>query len=146
MKIATQDELDTFFHKALSNEQVYPYMTLTKYQKPLEVSKDNWNDIWLCTDNLNCFVHIIFDRIRDEITIGLWAFDTNNSASGIRYVKEYIKRYKPRALNSIVHSSNKKSLSMHEKIFGYAWGIEELSVWNSLSGEYEDAYYFRKLL
>lgn len=146
MKIATQHDLDVFAEKAISNKNIYPYISTSKWLKPWVIDTERWNNLFFTNTSLGYLVSIQFDRIRDEISIGLWADDSQQASIAIRGIREYIRRTKPRAINSVVHASNSKSLRLHKKIFGASWGIENKYAWNSLTGEYEDFYYFRLIL
>lgn len=147
MRQAKQSDLDTFFGNAINDKAIYPYLSMSKYTGKLTLPDSDWDGIWLIDNKCNCLLRVTFDRARDlEISICLHSTNTFWAGKAIKAVQEIIKRYKPRAINSVVHFSNKKSLNIHNKIFGQPWGVESGFAWNMGIGEYEDAHYYRLIL
>lgn len=146
MKIATQSDLDQFKASVLLDESIYPYLSLTKYSGEWAEQKNDWERQYITNENLSYLIALSFTRTSDlEISIALYAKNTIAAAYAIMAIKELLKRYKPFAVNSVVHASNRKSIALHKKVFGEPWGIEKLGAWNSLLGEYEDSHHFRFL-
>jgi hypothetical protein len=149
MKIATQQDVDRFMESVFQDENIYPYLTTSKHNNN-SVRVDHtsdWDRIWMVTENLSCLLKVSIDRTRDtEFSISLYAKSAHAAGKAVLACKELIKRYRPKAINSIVHSTNAKSLALHKKIYGEPWGVEKSSTWNMGKGCYEDLYYFRKML
>jgi hypothetical protein len=145
-RTANQQDLDFFKEQAIWDENIYPYLSTTKSMTEWVAKNNDWEGIDITNDRRSFILKIYFDRRRDEMNIELFAMNAVSAGRGVYVVMDMIKRYKPRAINSVVHSSNKKSLKLHYKLFGDCWGVEESVAWNSLNGEYEDLHYFRKLL
>lgn len=146
MKIATQSDLDDFLARVITNPSIYPYMALSNYFQPMEVEKAMWNTAYFINDCGSCLAKISFDRPRNEMNISLWSESALSAGRAVKFLTEYVKRSGVRAINSVCHSSNAKSLNLHDRIYGGSWGCEKASAWNSRLGEYEDLYYFRKLI
>jgi len=146
MRLATQQDLDTFYDKSIFDINIYPYLSTSTYISKPELPKDDWSGIYLVSEDLRCLLKISIDRTRDiEFNISLYSFSSFLAGKAIIALKEIIRRYKPKAINSVVHSSNIKSLKLHHKYFGKPWGIEPVSAYNMGLGSYEDLHYFRML-
>lgn len=148
MKIATQHDVDTFIDSVLLDEKIYPYLTVQTFFEKWQIPKSDWHGIIMTNDQLSYMAKVSFDRSRNEIefNICIYAKSTYSAAFALKAIDYLIKRYKPKALNSIVSESNIASIRLNKKIMGEPWGRESLTAWNSLSGKFEDLLYFRKLL
>lgn len=146
MKIATQSDLDQFTSKVVDNDGVFPYLNVTNYFAPMKVEDSLWNYVYFVNNTNTCLLKINFDRPRNEINVSLYSLSALSAGRALKFLFKYIKRLGVRAVNSAVHESNLKSMLLHEKIYGAAWGCEKQAAWNCLSGKYEDLYYYRKLL
>jgi hypothetical protein len=147
MRIATQADIDNFMNKAMLDKEIYPYLSTTKTVSEITAQKTDWNYIYMVSENLSCLLKVTIDRPRDnEFSVSLYSKSAFQAGKCIAIIKDLVKRYQPRAINSLVHASNEKSLHLHKKIYGEPWGIEKSVAWNSLKGEYEDLYCFRMIL
>lgn len=146
IKKATKEDVDRFMNKVYLDEKIYPYMSTTKYFGTFEVPDDDWNSL-LITNDLNTFLIKIVIRRSDEVGLSISVYATSSFSAGkaIIAINEIIKRYKPRYVDTVVHSSNEKSIKLNTKLLGEPWGVEPKGAWNSKTGEYEDLVYFRKL-
>jgi len=147
MRKATKSDIDNFTSKTLVNEDIYPYLSTTKYVGTFEVTDDDWSSLLITNDSNSFLVKVQFIR-REELGlfISLYALNSFSAGKGLLVIKEIIRRYKPRYVDSVVHASNEKSIKLNTKLLGEPWGKEPMGAWNSKIGEYEDLYYFRKLL
>lgn len=147
MRVATQEDITAFYSSVLTDPTIYPYMQFGKYFTVPTIGTDLWHDIYLITDNRSCYLHIWIDRTKDnEFTIGLFAKNSYAAGKAVIAIKELIRRYRPRAINSAVHASNLKSLALNRKLFGEEGSIRVSAAWNMGTGEYEDMYQFRRIL
>lgn len=149
MRIATQEDLDKFVAKYILDPDIYPFLQISKtnYGFNLESGKNDWDKIWLVSENIDCLLKVSIGREFDnDFNIGLWSKSTFQAGKAIKMIEGLIIRYRPRSLNSVVHASNTKSIKVHNKIFGAPWGIEKSAAWNMGTGQYEDLLYYRKLL
>lgn len=146
IKKAKREDVDKFMDKVYLNDNVYPYMSTTKYFGNFEIPEDDWNSL-LITNESNTFLCKILIRRSDEvgISISLYATSAISAGRALVAINEIIKRYKPRYVDTVVHSSNEKSIKLNTRLMGKPWGIEPKGAWNSKTGEYEDLVYFRKL-
>ena len=145
-KKATKGDVDNFMSKVILDENIYPYMSTTKYFGTFEIPDDDWNSL-LITNNENSFLCKVLIRRSDEVglSISLYATSSYSAGKAIIAINEIIRRYKPRYVDSVVHASNEKSIKLNTKLLGEPWGREPMGAWNSKLGEYEDLVYFRKL-
>ena len=145
-KKATKIDVDNFMSKAIINENVYPYLSTTKYMGTFEVTDDDWSGM-LLTNSTNSYLCKISFRRSDEvgISVSLYAITPFSAGRALIVINEIIRRYKPRYVDTVVHSSNIKSIKLNTKLLGEPWGVEPMGAWNSKLGEYEDLVYFRKL-
>lgn len=147
MRLAKTDDVVAFTHKHLNNPKIYPYLSTSTTFSFRDLRSDDWAGLCFVSEDLNCMLEVNFDRSRGmEFSVCLFSTTPFKAGKAILIVKDLIKRYNPRAINSVVHHSNELSLRLHRKFFGDPWGTEEKYAWNSLRGEYEDLHYFRKLL
>lgn len=147
MRRATQEDIDNFFAWAKDDPEIFPYLSVSKYIHRRVVSEDEWKDLFFISDCGKCYLHIGFDRVTDtEFSISLYSKSPILAGRAVIKVKEMIQRYKPRAIHSVVHGSNTKSLKLHRKIFGEPWGIEPSTAWNMGAGAYDDLHHFRMIL
>lgn len=146
IKKAKREDVDKFMDKVYLNDNVYPYMSTTKYFGNFEIPEDDWNSL-LITNESNTFLCKVLIRRSDEVglSISLYATSAISAGRALVAINEIIKRYKPRYVDTVVHSSNEKSIKLNTRLMGKPWGIEPKSAWNSKTGEYEDLVYFRKL-
>lgn len=146
MKIATQEEIDCFYEMATMDDSIYPFLTTRTYFGRTEKPKDDWFGVIMISKCGKCLLNVSFDRTRErlEFSVGLWAKNAYLAGKAIVVAKQLIQRYSPSHINSVVHSSNVKSLNLHKRIFGEPWGIEKEIAWNMKAGKMEDLYYFRK--
>jgi hypothetical protein len=148
VKLANQSEIDTFLADAYLDESIYPYLTISKYVNEWKELKSDWEGINITDERLSYLGKISFDRGKGEIEMNICLYCRTPFVAGraIHAIKYLINRYKPRAINSVVHSTNVKSLKIHKHIYGEPWGIEPGSAWDSKEGRFVDLYYFRKIL
>lgn len=148
MKIARQSDIDSFLSEAYLDEKIYPYLTISKFMQEWTEFKDDWNGINITDERLSYLGKITFDRSKGEVEMNICLYCKTALAAGraIQAIKYLIGRYKPRAINSCVHSTNIKSLKIHKHIYGEPWGIEPEIAWDSKEGRFVDLYYFRKIL
>ena len=146
IKKAKREDVDKFMDKVYLNDNVYPYMSTTKYFGNFEIPEDDWNSL-LITNESNTFLCKILIRRSDEVGLSISLYSTSAISAGraLVAINEIIKRYKPRYVDTVVHSSNEKSIKLNTRLMGKPWGIEPKGAWNSKTGEYEDLVYFRKL-
>jgi len=144
---ALQSEIDEFINSCLYDENIYPYLSISKYTPAIKQEEDDWKGVVLMDDSKNTLVKISFDRTRGELemTFSLYSRTKIGAGRGIKAIEEIVRRYKPRAINSCVHSTNEKSLKKNRHIFGKEWGVEEKIAWNSKLGAFDDLHYFRKV-
>lgn len=146
-KIAKQADIDKFMEYAVMCDDMLPYLSMSKYIKPRKEHNSDWEGLHLTDDRLSYLLHIDFDRSSGmRFTIALYAKSAIAAGRAILVLKEMVNRYKPYAIDSTVAKSNIKSFNITKKILGEPWGCEALGCWNMLLGEFEDCYYFRKLL
>jgi hypothetical protein len=143
---ATKDDVDIFINKIINNDDIYPYMSTSKYFGKFEIPEDDWSGLLLTNDNNTFLCKIkIFRSEELGMSISLYALSPISAGRALLVIGELIKRYKPRYVDSVVHSSNIKSLKLNKKLLGEPWGREPNGAWNSKTGEYDDLVYFRKL-
>lgn len=146
-KLPTQQQLDNFTAAVLQDENIWPYLTMSKSRSEVIIWKTDWEGLMLISHDEKTLLKVQFDRQRDcDFNISLYSSSPHQAGQCVALVKELIKRYRPFSINSVVHSSNEKSLKFHKKIYGEPWGIEKLSAWNMKTGAYEDAHWFRMVL
>ena len=145
-KKATKQDVDNFMSKAILDENIYPYLSTNKYFGTFEVPDDDWNGL-LITNEANTFISKVTFRRSDEVGMSISLYGTSPFSSGraLIAINEVIRRYKPRYVDTKVHSSNTKSIKLNTKLLGEPWGVEPKGAWNAKLGEYEDLVYFRKL-
>ena len=147
MNRATQEEIDKFFNWAVLDPEMYPYLTINKTIFKKEIPKDDWEGLMFISECGKCFMHISFSRVRDiEFNVSIWSKSPLLAGRCLIVIKDLIKRYRPKYIDSVCHSSNKRSLKLHKKIYGVQWGIEPNGAWNMGLGEYEDLYHFRLMI
>lgn len=147
MKLATQSEIDAFMEWAINDPESYPFLSHSRWIKPRKVPESDWYGLTITDERVSYLLHIDFNRnISLSATICLYSKTNIAAGRAILVLKEVIQRYKPFAIDSTVAKSNIKSLKITKKILGDPWGLEPNAVWNMLTGETEDCYYFRKLL
>lgn len=148
MKVSrlNQSQLDVIQSRMMLDPSIVSYITTQRYLGRWLVDESDWSGIAFGIDD-ESFIHIDFDRTRDlEMSIALYSTKAIHAGKLIVLLKELINRYKPRAINTSVHSSNVKSLKLNRKIFGDEYAIKESYAWNMLIGEYEDLHLFRKIM
>lgn len=145
-KKANKEDVDKFMSKAILNDNIYPYLSTNKYFGAFEVPDDDWSGL-LITNESNTFISKITLRRADEVgmSISLYATSSFSAGRALIAINEVIRRYKPRYVDTTVHSSNTKSIKLNSKLLGEPWGVEPKGAWNAKLGEYEDLVYFRKL-
>lgn len=145
-KKASKEDVDKFMSKVILDENIYPYLSTNKYFGTFEVPDDDWGGL-LITNDSNTFISKITIRRADEVgmSISLYATSSFSAGRALKVINEIIRRYKPRYVESVVHSSNTKSIKLNTKLLGEPWGVEPKGAWNAKLGEYEDLVYFRKL-
>ena len=145
-KKANKEDIDKFMSKAILDEDIYPYLSTSKYFGTFEVPDDDWGGL-LITNDSNTFISKVTFRRSDEVgmSISLYAVSSFSAGRALSAINEVIKRYKPRYVDTTVHSSNVKSIKLNTKLLGEPWGVEPKGAWNAKLGEYEDLVYFRKL-
>lgn len=147
MKNATQGDIDKFMEYAIDSKEMLPYLSLSRWIRRREVKLDDWAGLHLTDERLSYLLHIDFDRSSGlRFTISLYAKSNIAAGRAILTLKEIVRRYKPYAIDSTVCKSNIKSFNITKKLLGEPWGCEPLGAWNMGKGEFEDCYYFRKLL
>lgn len=147
MKNATQEEINIFMEYALSCPDMLPYLSVNRWIRARKVKKDDWAGLVLTDERLSYLLHIDFDRASGlRFTIALYAKTLFAAGKAVLALKEMIRRYKPYAVDSTVAVSNVKSFAITKRLLGEPWGKEPLGCWNMLNGEFEDLFYFRKLL
>jgi hypothetical protein len=146
IKKAKREDVDKFMDKVYLDDNVYPYMSTTKYFGDFEIPEDDWSSL-LITNDSNTFLCKISIRRADEVglSISLYSISAISAGRALLAINEIIKRYKPRYIDTVVHSSNEKSIKLNTRLMGEPWGVEPKGAWNSKTGEYEDLLYFRKL-
>lgn len=146
MKKASKEDVDKFMSKAILDDNIYPYLSTTKYMGTFEIPDDDWNGLLITNTNNSFLLKIRINR-SDEVgmTVSLYATSSFSAGRALNIINEIIKRYKPRYVDSVVHSSNTKSIKLNTKLLGEPWGKEPNGAWNSKFGKYEDLVYFRKL-
>jgi hypothetical protein len=146
IKKAKREDVDKFMDKVYLDDNVYPYMSTTKYFGNFEIPEDDWSSL-LITNDSNTFLCKISIRRADEVglSISLYSISAISAGRALLAINEIIKRYKPRYIDTVVHSSNEKSIKLNTRLMGEPWGVEPKGAWNSKTGEYEDLLYFRKL-
>jgi hypothetical protein len=146
IKHANREDVDKFIQKTYTNDDVFPYMSTSKYFGTFEIPEDDWNGI-LLTNETHTFLLKITIKRADEVgfNISLYALSSFSAGKALITLKEVINRYKPRYIDTVVHASNEKSIKLNTKLMGKPWGIEPKGAWNSKLGEYEELLYFRKL-
>ena len=147
MKIARQSDIDSFLSGAYLDENIYPYLTTSKHMSEWKEFKTDWEGINITDERLSYLGKIAFDRNRGEVEMNIMLFCKSSISAGraIQAIKYLINRYRPKAVNSVVHATNTKSLKLHKRIYGEPWGIEPEIAWDSKEGRFVDLYYFRKL-
>jgi hypothetical protein len=147
MRSATKKDIDIFMEKAILDDSIYPYLSTDKHMSSMEPLEGDWNGL-LLTNDTNTYICKISFRRADELgmSISLWANTAFSAGKAVSVIKEVIKRYKPRYIESVVHASNIKSIKLNTKLLGEPWGREPGGAWKSKLGEYEELVYFRKLL
>lgn len=145
-KKATKEDVDTFMSKAILDENIYPYMSINKYFGTFDIPDDDWSGL-LITNTEKSFLCKVSIRRVDELgmSVSLYAITPYSAGKGLVAINELIRRYKPRYVDTLVHSSNEKSIRLNIKLLGEPWGREPMGAWNPKLGEYEDLLYFRKL-
>lgn len=147
MKNATQQDIDSFMEYAVNSPEMLPYLSINRWIRRREVKLDDWQGLHLTDDRLSYLLHIDFDRSSGlRFSISLYAKTNVAAGRAILALIEMVKRYKPYAIDSIVCKSNIKSYTITKKLLGEPWGCEPSGAWNMAKGEFEDCYYFRKLL
>lgn len=147
MKNANQQEIDAFMDYALANEEMLPYLSMNRWIRRREAKTDDWQGLCITDDRNSYLLNIDFDRSSGmRFTLCLFAKSAIAAGRAILVIKEMVKRYKPYAIDSMVAKSNTKSFEITKRILGEPWGLEPNGCWNMLKGEFEDCYYFRKLL
>lgn len=147
MKRATQEDVDKFFRWAIEDPDIYPYLSVDRYTGRDIVEEDDWKSLSFISECGKCYLRIVFDRCAGlDIKVALYSKSPILAGRAIEHLKKIIPRYKPRAINSIVHGSNEKSIRIHKKIFGEPWGIEPSVAWNMGTGQYDDLLHFRLFL
>jgi hypothetical protein len=145
-KKASKEDVDKFMSKAILNDNIYPYLSTNKYFGTFEVPDDDWSSL-LITNDSNTFIFKVTLRRADEVgmSISLYATSSFSAGRALIAINEVIRRYKPRYVDTTVHSSNTKSIKLNSKLLGEPWGVEPKGAWNAKLGEYEDLVYFKKL-
>lgn len=146
MKKASKEDVDKFMSKAILDDNIYPYLSTTKYMGTFEIPDDDWNGLLITNTNNSFLLKIRINR-SDEVgmTVSLYATSSFSAGRALIAINEVIRRYKPRYVDTTVHSSNTKSIKLNSKLLGEPWGVEPKGAWNAKLGEYEDLVYFRKL-
>ena len=146
LKKANKEDIDKFMSKVILDENIYPYLSTSKYFGTFEVPDDDWGGL-LITNDSNTFISKVTFRRSDEVgmSISLYAVSSFSAGRALIAINEVIRRYKPRYVDTTVHSSNVKSIKLNTKLLGEPWGVEPKGAWNAKLGEYEDLVYFRKL-
>jgi len=145
-KKASKVDVDNFMSKGMLDDNIYPYLSTTKYFGTFDVPDDDWGGL-LITNDSNTFISKVTFRRTDEVgmVISLYAVSSFSAGRALTAINEIIRRYKPRYVDTTVHSSNVKSINLNTKLLGEPWGVEPKGAWNAKLGEYEDLVYFRKL-
>jgi hypothetical protein len=145
-KKASKVDVDNFMSKGILDENIYPYLSTTKYFGTFDVPDDDWSGL-LITNDSNTFISKVTFHRTDEVgmSIALYAVSSFSAGRALSAINEIIRRYKPRYVDTKVHSSNVKSIKLNTKMLGEPWGIEPMGAWNAKLGKYEDLIYFRKL-
>lgn len=147
MKKATKEDVDKFMELSSLNEDIYPYLTTTKHLGIFDIREDDWSGFLLTNDSLSFMLEISIQRSDDNgFNIALYSLNAFAAGRAILIIKELIRRYSPRYIDTTVHSSNTKSIAFNEKLGMELWGTKPMGAWNMKLGEYEDLLYFRKLL
>lgn len=147
MKIANQQDIDSFMAFAINDPKMLPYLSMSRWIKPRKASDSDWECLHITDDRLSYLLTINFNRnISLSITIALYAKSKIAAGRAILNIKEVVKRYKPFAIDSCVAESNKESFEITKKILGEPWGKEPMGAWNLAEGIFEDVYCFRKIL
>lgn len=147
MELATQEQLDKFKRFAVSEPKIYPYLSVSKWLSEWTAPKDDWDKIMFVNKQCTAYLRISISRSDDNgFSIACYTLSSYWAGRCMLLVKELIKRYDPKYIQTCVHISNIKSLNINEKLLGKPWGVEPLGAWNSLLGKYEDLVWFKKIL
>jgi hypothetical protein len=146
MRSATKKDIDTFMSSAITDDNIYPYISTDKHMGHMEPFEGDWNGLLLTNDTNTLLCKISFRRA-DELgmSVSIWATSAFSAGKAVILVKEIIRRYQPRYVESVVHASNEKSIKLNTKLLGEPWGSEPDGAWNFKLSKYEDLVYFRKL-
>ena len=147
MKFPNQEMMNNWWIHAQVDPTVYPYLSMSKYSKAIEVVADTWNTYNMMDKSERGLLSLSFDRSRDSASLALWVLNCKEkpfiAGTLIRLIPEILRRTGLKYLNSNVHESNIYSRNITEKYLGPHWGVEPKSAWNALSGVMEDTYYYR---
>lgn len=145
---ATQAMLDQFDAYAIDNVDMFPYSSCTQYLGQHTVGTDDWSDLLFVTEDCQNAISYDIKRAKEnEIEVALYAKSPYLAGLLVRETLDrVIKMYNPKALTSVCHASNKKSIAFNTKRLGKPWGIEPQGAWNLATGEWEDRLHFKKIL
>lgn len=147
MRIAEQKDLDGFRNKAINNPDIFPYLSTGQYISESVASKDDWGSVKMINDSLTCLLSASISRDEENVlNVCIWSESPFAAGRCVLIVKDLVKQYNARAIESVVHESNKKSIEFNKKLLGEPWGTEPMGAWNRLTGKWEGLVYFRKVI
>jgi hypothetical protein len=133
--------------KAYKDENVWPYLTTSKYKSRLEAPQDDWHSIVMVDEGLDVLVIASMTRNGNlGIDFCIYSFNKKAAARGILCMKEIIARYRPYYISSVVHESNIAALKMNKRVMGNPYGCEVEGAWNGLKGLYEKKFLFKRII
>jgi hypothetical protein len=140
------DRYTDWMATAISDPTVRPYLSNSGWIDQMkEAPTDDWSKVCLVSEK--SLLIATFDRSASAtIGIGLWTLgEEKEFASGraLMAIRWLLCRY---AFMVRVASScmvtNKKSLSLHERLYGDPWGIEPAAAWDECEGRFVSVAHF----
>lgn len=151
MKIITSisaDEYLSWFQKAMSDDGVWPFLSMQPRYLPIKIEDDDW-DRRVIMDDAGLGVCVIdFDRTGSHaVGLCIWVLSCEArpmvAGSLMRSAIDVAARYDVRWIKTGVHESNASSVRVNEKFFGAPWGIEPNAAWNGQLRRYEGRVYYK---
>lgn len=148
IRIATQDEINQFYLKAMSDPDVGRFLSIGTYIEPPKTDGSTWNRIILIDNSGNSLGSISVDRsCRNDCNISIWTLNPkrNKVLSGkmMYAVRAASQSFDPKYINSLVLVTNSSSMRITERLLGKPWGIEPDAGWDSGISKWVDVAHFR---
>ena len=148
IRIASQEDVNTFFAAAMIDPSVSRFLGVCTYVKPYNVSEGTWNGITLIDDSGKCLGRVHVDRTcRNDCSISIYTLkpEKNKILSGkmMYSVRVAAQSFDPKFVKSVVLVTNVASMAITKRLLGKPWGIEPDSGWDSGICKWVDIAHFR---